>query len=293
MFLTIHVRSPLSFKTYKIEVNRIPMTQSINHAFRFECLVGLQVSADIVLEVKGLLPQFIYSDVPDYYIQASEVDRRLVGKEVKNKRILNVGCGSKLISDAYFAALGAKVVGVDFDDKAVVEANEKIRKLGNLDIEVLYGDGRKLDFADESFDIVVSYSSIEHMESYSDRLLAIKEMKRVTKKNGLIAITGPNMLNLATTLLSHLLFNSGENHYYEHRYTPWEMKRMLTINGLQIVRYDAESVYIVDETLIKNRLPWLQGLPIHYRSLSTFMKFLNSKPFKLFGQRMGYLARKP
>jgi hypothetical protein len=71
------------------------------------------------------------------------------------------------------------------------------------------------------------------------------------------------------------------------------MKRMLTENGLEIIRYDAESVYIFDETLIRNRLPWLQSLPIHYDSLSKIMKFLNSRPFKIFGQRMGYLARKP
>ncbi len=246
----------------------------------------------VVLEIKGLVPPRICSGVPDYYIQASEVDRRLIGNDLKGKKILNVGVGYYLISDIYFARLGAKVVGIDYDKESLIRAKDKLKGLEDLDIELKYGDGRKMDFPDNSFDIAISFSSIEHMPSYNDRLLTIKEMKRVTKKNGLICVTGPNLLNLPTSLFSYFLWKSKGK--YEHRYTPWELRKMLTENGLEIVKYDAESVYLVEKALIKNRLPWIKWMfpSFTFYPLHLILKFLNGKPFKIFGMRMGFAARK-
>ncbi|NJD54189.1 MAG: class I SAM-dependent methyltransferase [Candidatus Methanoperedens sp.] len=243
------------------------------------------------MDIKKILPKTIYSDVPDYYLQVSDVERRLVGKDLKGKTILNIGCGGYIVSDVYFTLLGAKVVGIDYDRNAIERAHNKIKNLKNIDIEVKYGDGRKLDFPDNSFDFTVSFSAIEHMPLYEDRLLVIKEMKRVTKKNGFVIIIGPNFLNLPTTLFSHLFFK--RIHEYEHRYVPWELKEMMVKNGLEVVSYDAESVYLVDKALIETRFPWLKTIPLFFfYPLHILLKFLNAKPFKIFGMRMGFKAKK-
>jgi len=56
-----------------------------------------------------------------------------------------------------------------------------------------------LPFRDKSFDVTVSYSSIEHAKS--NYLEWIKEMIRVTKIGGYITITTSNKLNLLLVLL--------------------------------------------------------------------------------------------
>ena len=63
---------------------------------------------------------FILDDIPDYYLQASSVDRRLISKiSLKEKKLLNIGCGSHLISDIYFAMMGANVTSIDVDRNAI------------------------------------------------------------------------------------------------------------------------------------------------------------------------------
>ena len=143
-------------------------------------------------------------DIPSYYIQVSNVDRRLLkGENIKNKKILNIGCGRKILTDMYFALNGADVTGIDNSKEALSIAQGKLKK-ANLDlkIKVEYEDARSLKFKNNTFDIVTSYSAIEHIINKKDRLKAIKEMVRVTKPNGIIVITVPNYLNLLATFIS-------------------------------------------------------------------------------------------
>lgn len=70
---------------------------------------------------------FMLDKIPDYYLQASSVDRRLVNKiSLKGKKLLNIGCGSHLISDIYFALMGANVTSVDMDENVINNAKKKV-----------------------------------------------------------------------------------------------------------------------------------------------------------------------
>ena len=238
---------------------------------------------------------FILEDVPDYYLQASSVDRRLVNKvPLRGKKLLNVGCGSYLVSDFYFAMKGADVVSIDMDKQAIRIAKNKLAKLDSkneFNLQVMLEDGRKLPFPENTFDIVVSFSAVEHMEKYDDRLKAIEEMARVVKPGGFIVLTGPNFLNLPVTFFSERMFKrTGE---YEHRYTPYELKNMLKKCGLKIEEFDAESVYVIDKKLIETRFPSLANVPLFFfKPLSLFMRGFNKiYLLKLFGMRIGFRAK--
>ncbi|GAB6265199.1 MAG: hypothetical protein STSR0001_06440 [Methanothrix sp.] len=234
--------------------------------------------------------------MPDYYLQASSVDRRLISKiSLNGKKLLNIGCGSHLISDIYFAMMGANVTSIDVDGNAIGIAEKKLSILNKkdpLDIRVLLEDGRMLPFSDGTFDVVVSFSAIEHMENFSDRIKAVEEMARVLKPGGYSAITGPNLLNLPVTFFSLRVYKRLGTH--EHRYTPWELRRMLESCGLRIEEFDAESVSRVDKSLIEAKFPSMQRAPSALlASISFILKNFNeSRHLKILGMRIGYLARK-
>jgi len=62
-------------------------------------------------------------------------------------------------------------------------------------LQVLVMDGRKLDFADNSFDFVFSFSSIEHFGGHKEATTAMCEMFRVLKPGGIAVITTELILN--------------------------------------------------------------------------------------------------
>jgi ubiquinone/menaquinone biosynthesis C-methylase UbiE len=52
-------------------------------------------------------------------------------------------------------------------------------------VEFRTGDVYKLDFADGSFDVVHAHQVLQHL---GDPVKALKEMRRVTKKGGIVAV---------------------------------------------------------------------------------------------------------
>ncbi len=103
------------------------------------------------------------------------------------KSILDVGCGDgfylHLLSSLYPLA---KVIGVDFDTNALNSAriNLKGRK-----VILRQGDVCKLDFKDNSFDVVLASEVFEHLESDTR---GIKEVYRVLKPGGLLLVSVPH-----------------------------------------------------------------------------------------------------
>jgi len=246
------------------------------------------------------VPLVFREKIPGYYIQTSSVDRRLLGAgNLKGRKILNIGCGQYLFDDIWMAMNGADVTSIDYSRDAVELAKKRLgiaRKNGqvkNAKISVELGDGRKLRFPDNTFDIVTSNSAIEHMPFPEDRYSAVKEMARVAKHGGKVIITGPNYLNFPATILSRRAFR--RRNQFEHRFLPSELRKMLSSNGLEIEKFDAESVYVIDKRLVMSRFPSLDFLPISaFKPLSVVLRIFNSISFlKIFGMRMGFRARKP
>lgn len=104
---------------------------------------------------------------------------------VANRCVLDVACGTGyglplLQSQAHFVA------GADIDWQAIKSAQAKI--VANS-AAVLVGSGIALPFADNSFDVITSFETLEHLES---RLKFLAELHRVLKPDGICLISTPN-----------------------------------------------------------------------------------------------------
>src|SRR6185295_17178530 len=99
--------------------------------------------------------------------------------QTKNLRVLEIGCG--LGTDgAQFAKAGADYTGVDLTD-AAIELAQKRFELFQLPGTFRVADAERLDFPDNSFDVVYSHGVLHHTP---DTAGAIKEVHRVLKPGG-------------------------------------------------------------------------------------------------------------
>ena len=100
-------------------------------------------------------------------------------------RVLEIGCG-----DGYGAELlsgsGADVVALDVDLNSISFAKRKYKK-SNLSFE--WYDGTTIDYADHTFDVIVSFQVVEHV---ADVKRYLENIKRVLKPGGVFIITTPN-----------------------------------------------------------------------------------------------------
>lgn len=94
--------------------------------------------------------------------------------------VLDVGCGSGNITKCF----NGTVVGVDISEEAIRQAQEKGINCKVSDLNT------RLDFDDNSFDVVSCQQTIEHV--YNTEVL-MEEIKRVLKPGGHLVISTPNM----------------------------------------------------------------------------------------------------
>jgi SAM-dependent methyltransferase len=163
-----------------------------------------------------------HAALPVTYVAALEAfDRLPLLRELKalaiertgtgpGRRVLDVGCGFGLetLRLARLVQPGGAVTGVDLSADFVVEGRRRASVAG-VPVELLRADAQHLPFADASFDV----TRIERVLIYlDDPWRALREMVRVTRPGGALAIIAPdfdtNTVNvpdrdLARAVLTH------------------------------------------------------------------------------------------
>jgi len=103
-----------------------------------------------------------------------------------NARTLDAACGEGYGS-ALLAQSAASVEGVDISEQAVSHAGKRYGHLQQVGFHV--ADCTALPFADNEFDRVVSFETLEHLAEH-DALLA--EFRRVLKPDGFLILSSPD-----------------------------------------------------------------------------------------------------
>ncbi|MCP3983244.1 MAG: class I SAM-dependent methyltransferase [bacterium] len=144
--------------------------------------------------------------------------------------LLDAGCGE---GRHCFGALerGARVVGLDLDldtmrlaHRAVRRRADELKTTGGM----LQGNTFTLPFADATFDRVICSEVMEHVHDYG---AAVRELSRVTKPGGRIAVTIP------TATSEHLYLRLGDDYFespggHIRIFKPRQLARALARAGL-------------------------------------------------------------
>lgn len=104
---------------------------------------------------------------------------------VRGCEVLDAACGEGYGS-ALLASQAKHVTGVDIDGDTIAHASTRYAR-ANLAYRA--GSVTALDAADDSFDLVVSFETIEHLEPQAQML---DEFRRVLRPDGLLVISSPD-----------------------------------------------------------------------------------------------------
>ncbi len=105
---------------------------------------------------------------------------------VAGREVLDVACGEGYGS-AHLARHATHVTGADIDSAAVLHARARYSAIANL--EFRQADCAALPFPDGSFDAVVSFETLEHIEAQEPFL---DEIRRVLRAEGILILSCPN-----------------------------------------------------------------------------------------------------
>jgi len=109
-----------------------------------------------------------------------------IGQFSSKDVVLDVGCGPGLVALHLAATVKVKqVVGIDLTQAMIEKAKANAETQGVTNVSFQSGDMSKLPFADNTFDGVVTRYTFHHLQ---DPAMALKEMIRVTKPNGLVVV---------------------------------------------------------------------------------------------------------
>jgi 2-polyprenyl-3-methyl-5-hydroxy-6-metoxy-1,4-benzoquinol methylase len=167
-------------------------------------------------------------------------------------RILDVGC--------YPYHLGYALEQLGHDVYGIASAHEPIR---SANVKVCNIETDKLPFKDNFFDMIICTEVLEHLPQ--SPAYALREMHRVTKKNGHLLVTTPNIARSISRIrlllgksvtypLSLVLEDSGRgsNIYHRHNreYTLDELQTLIEFAGWNT----QEASYFISYTPTRRRM---------------------------------------
>ena len=141
--------------------------------------------------------------------------------------ILDVGCGV----GNYIIALSKNnrvCFGIDpLYEVSLLEAQQKAKD-ENVNIPLIQGVSEHLPFIDEKFDMVLHFSTLQHVD---DQHKTLSEIKRVLKDNGLLVVSVPLSKNIFT-----LFRKIKKPESFTKVFNIAELKKGVTENGFEILK---------------------------------------------------------
>jgi len=158
----------------------------------------------------------------------------------KKVRILEVGCGTGLLTEHLVNFPGSRIFSFDIYDAFVKKARERTQDI-DKDLFFLVSDAEHLPFLNEIFDIIVGISVLHHLNLSSAQM----EIGRVLKPGGKFIFSEPNMLNPQIFIQKNVGFikkhmgdSPNETAFYPNR-----LKKSFARHGLKVEVYPFDFLH--------------------------------------------------
>lgn len=157
-------------------------------------------------------------------------------------RILKTDLFDEALGEGLYALLASKAksgVGLDLCFSTVQAARGRYPAL-----EAPQADVRLLPFADGAFDVIVSNSTLDHLESKAHIIVALRELHRVLRTGGQLLLSLDNPLNPFIALRNALPFSLWQRmgvvpYYVGATLGPIPLRRTLVQLGFEVLEVRA------------------------------------------------------
>jgi ubiquinone/menaquinone biosynthesis C-methylase UbiE len=130
----------------------------------------------------------------------------------ENPTVLDVGCGTGISTFELMKKVQGKgkFCGIDISPKMIYSAKARAKSLGYTNVEFRKGDAEQLDFPESSFELVISNQAFHW---FPDKEKALKEMFRVLKHGGQVALTFQGWLAFKEMLEAYAMVRNRHPEY--------------------------------------------------------------------------------
>lgn len=179
-----------------------------------------------------------------YHEELIHPDRRVVeflrdyGEELKEKRILDLGCGEGR-NAREVARQGFEVWGIDISKTALEKAQQRALK-ENLKIHFTQGSFTHLPYQKECFGGIIANLTLHALKNWSQARKTFQEISRVLQENGLFFLhvkSRPKKGDLREKELK------SDNSLLRGYYTEENIKSLAQESGLEIVEMKEQTSF--------------------------------------------------
>lgn len=165
---------------------------------------------------------------------------KFASKFIKNKTILDFGCGGGYGTEYLSRFTNKKVFGFDKDKQTIRIAKK------------FFNENKKINFCDKipkkKFDIIVSFQVIEHIK---DRSKYYKNLKKILKPNGYILFSTPNKNITSYNLKKPAMV------FHEIEFTPKQLKEEL-LKYFKVVKIFGQMENEMIKKVTKNNYNYIE-----------------------------------
>jgi 2-polyprenyl-3-methyl-5-hydroxy-6-metoxy-1,4-benzoquinol methylase len=147
---------------------------------------GAAVDVDLSHRVDEVPERFVPDEMHGDLVEAEHLARYWWAASLADgRRVLDAGCGMGYGTNLLAAAGATQSVGVDVAESVIEVASTSAGER----VSFTAADVRQLPFDDGTFDLVVCFEVIEHIE---DQDQVLDELARVLAPHGVLAVSSPN-----------------------------------------------------------------------------------------------------
>ncbi len=132
--------------------------------------------------------------------------------------------------------MNGDIIGIDISSEITSQARIKAAQYApNSPAEYITSDVRQLPFSNDSFDLIISDSTLDHFHHKKEIIAALSELSRVLQPGGVLIITMDNKTNLTDPFLRLWIFFKLHHFFIGKTYSIGELEKSLTDAGLRVM----------------------------------------------------------